>query len=111
MFDFKHCLDYAVLGKCNILRGEIVQSCVVVVYHIVVEIVPVLFATSLVCCVVQPSYPPKQLIGKIKTKPIHKKADQKSGLLEVQKYQRLIKSVVKLVRLPILKPVIPSIRF
>ena len=87
-----------------------VQSCVVV-YHIVVEIVPVLFATSLACCVVQPSYPPKQPICKIKTKPIHEKADQESGLLEVPKYQRLMKSVVKLVRLPILKPVIPSVRF
>ena len=43
--------------KCSILGGEMVQSCVVV-NHLLVGIVPVLFATSLAfCCVVQRCYP------------------------------------------------------
>ena len=50
-----------------------VQSCVVV-NHLLVEIVSVLFATSLACCDVQRCHPPKSSaapIGKVKTKPCH----------------------------------------
>ena len=54
--------------KCNIIGGEMVQSCVVV-NHLLVGNVPVLFASSLACCcVAQRCCPPKSSaapIGKI----------------------------------------------
>ena len=78
--------------KYHILGGETVQNCVVV-NHLLVEVVPVLFATSLACCcVVQRCYPPKSsaaAIDKIKTNRCHKKAlTTKAACLEVPRSNR-----------------------
>ena len=50
--------------KCNILGGEMVQTCVVV-NHLLVGNVPVLFATSLACCVARRCCPPKSSVAPI----------------------------------------------